>query len=196
MDLNQFLNRLLLTPLAPTAQPLPGQPAAVVLVVRERAGLAEVLLSRRAGHLRHHPHQICFPGGRQDDSDNSLWATAVRECDEELGLKPEALACVARLPPQHTRSGYAVQPFIACHRGDGTLRQQQSEVSDAFWLPLQLLLNSQRYHKVVLTELPLPLIFLPTSHGLIWGVTAAILYRLARRLGDEPQLQIRPQRGF
>ncbi len=196
MDLNQFLNRLLLTPLAPAAQPLPGQPAAVVLVVREQAGLAEVLLSRRAGHLRHHPHQICFPGGRQDDSDNSLWATAVRECHEELGLQPDELGCIARLPPHHTRSGYAVHPFIAHHKGDGALRQQQSEVSDAFWLPLQLLLNSQRYHKVALTELPLPLIFLPTSHGLIWGVTAAILYRLARRLGNEPQLQIRPHRGF
>lgn len=194
VNLDQFLNRLLLTPLAPAAQSLPGQPAAVALVVRERAGLAELLLSRRAGHLRHHPHQICFPGGRQDGSDGTLWATAVRECHEELGL--EALSCIARLPPHHTRSGYAVHPFIASHAGEGTLRQQQSEVSDAFWLPLQLLLNSQRYHKVALAELPLPLIFLPTSHGLIWGVTAAILYRLARRLGEEPQLQISPQRGF
>lgn len=192
MDLNQFLNRLLLTPLASAEQPLPGQPAAVVLVVRERGGLAELLLSRRAGHLRHHPHQICFPGGRRDGSDGCLWATALRECHEELGL--DGLNYIAHLPPHHTQSGYAVHPFVASHTGDAVLRHQQTEVSDAFWLPLQLLLNSQRYHKVTLVNLPLPLIFLPTSYGLIWGMTAAILYRLARRLGDEPHLHIRPPR--
>ena len=104
MNLSQFLNRLLLTPLASANHSLPGQPAAVVLVVREQAGLVEVLLSRRAGHLRHHPHQICFPGGRQDQADDDLWATAVRECHEELGIEPDELRCIARLPAHHTPS--------------------------------------------------------------------------------------------
>ncbi len=182
MTLEQFLNRLLLTPLAPSELPPLGIPSAVTLVVRQQQQHAELLLSRRSGALRHHPHQICFPGGRQDAGDENLWATAERECEEELGISRGRLNYVARLPAHLTRSGYAVQPYVATLNDSCPLRHQRDEVSEAFWLPLAPLLEHRRYAKVALDAQPLPLIFLPTHHGLIWGVTAAILYRLARRL--------------
>lgn len=182
MTLDHFLCRLLLTPLARNEMPSRGIPSAVVLVLRERRHQVEILLSRRSGGLRHHPHQICFPGGRHDSDDNNLWQTAERECEEELGISQGRLTCIARLPPHYTRSGYAVQPFVATLGESCPIRHQPDEVSEAFWLPLAPLLKRERYAKLQLDALPLPLIFLPTSNGLIWGVTAAILYRLARRL--------------
>ena len=111
MTLEQFLNRLLLTPLAPGELPPLGIPSAVALVVRQQQQHAELLLSRRSGALRHHPHQICFPGGRQDAADCDLWTTAERECEEELGISRGRLNCVARLPAHLTRSGYVFQPY-------------------------------------------------------------------------------------
>ena len=43
-----------------------------------------VLLTRRSPTMRHHAHEISFPGGRRDDTDPDLWSTALREAEEEV----------------------------------------------------------------------------------------------------------------
>ena len=182
MRLTDFTSRLALTPLSQPLWPSRGVPAAVLLVLREEKGRAQVLMTRRSGVVRHHPHQICFPGGRRDPGDNSLWQTAVRECQEELGLDQEAIVHFASLPPHLTLSGYALMPFIGLLQRPFCLCCQPDEVVETFWLDLAVALNHRRYHKLHLPELAMPMLFLPTPHGLVWGVTAAILYRLARRM--------------
>ena len=62
--------------------------AAVMVPLIERADGLTVLLTQRASHLKHHPGQISFPGGRIEPHDAGPWEAAVRETWEEIGLAP------------------------------------------------------------------------------------------------------------
>lgn len=55
--------------------------------VRDSANGIEVYLSRRPGHFRYYPGAFVFPGGRRDEIDSDIRATAVREVFEEIGVK-------------------------------------------------------------------------------------------------------------
>ena len=63
--------------------------AAVIIPLISRAEGWSVLFTQRSWQLRHHPGQVCFPGGRKDTSDTSLQMTGLRELEEELGERPE-----------------------------------------------------------------------------------------------------------
>ena len=71
-----------------------------------------VLLTKRASHLRHHPGQIAFPGGRQDAGDPDLAATALREAREEIGLDPAQVRILGTLPVHETVTGFWSRPFL------------------------------------------------------------------------------------
>ena len=58
----------------------------------------QVLLTKRASHLKHHPSQISFPGGKAELTDTDLIHTALREAQEEIGLDPEAVTVIGQLP--------------------------------------------------------------------------------------------------
>jgi len=83
-----FLNRFLLqnAPLAPVDIHPGTHDAAVLIPIILRADGWTVLFTQRSWQLRHHPGQVCFPGGRKDNTDSSLQMTAIREMEEELGI--------------------------------------------------------------------------------------------------------------
>ena len=60
------------------------RPAGVLMPVQVIDGVAQVLLTKRASHLKHHPGQIAFPGGKQEESDTDVTAAALREAREEI----------------------------------------------------------------------------------------------------------------
>src|SRR5690606_8909733 len=91
-------------------QYLPDTPAAaavLVPIVDRDEGLT-VLLTRRASHLRHHPGQISFPGGRIEPTDAGPLDAALREAHEEIGLGREHVKLAGYLDPQLVVSGYWV----------------------------------------------------------------------------------------
>ncbi|WP_155488197.1 NUDIX hydrolase, partial [Vibrio harveyi] len=60
--------------------------AAVLIGFVERDQGLQVILTKRAEHLKHHPGQISFPGGKFEDDDQVLVNTALREAEEEIGI--------------------------------------------------------------------------------------------------------------
>ena len=60
------------------------RPAAVLILLTPAE---EVVLTKRAAQLKHHPGQIAFPGGKQDEADATLWDCALREAEEEIHLE-------------------------------------------------------------------------------------------------------------
>ena len=77
----------------------PGQlrPAGVLIPLIERDGQIWVILTKRTSHLKHHPGQIAFPGGKQEETDVDVAAAALREAAEEIGLSRSLVEVLGRL---------------------------------------------------------------------------------------------------
>ena len=87
--------------------------AAVLVPLHERAGSSCVVFTQRPRDLPRHAGQVSFPGGRVDDADVDLIATALREAHEEIGLPPGAVTILGALTPLHVHvSGFAVYPVV------------------------------------------------------------------------------------
>ena len=92
----------------------PGKTDAAVLVpLFHRGGELTAVLTERRADLRRHAGEISFPGGRQDEPDEDLRRTALREAHEEIGLDPAGVEVVGALAPVGTFvTGYRVFPFV------------------------------------------------------------------------------------
>ena len=155
------------------------QAAVLVPLVKRPSGL-HLILTQRAAHLRHHPSQISFPGGKVEPSDLSLIHTAIRETNEEIGIQPSQIKPLVKLNTIPTISGYKVTPIVALIDESYTTAIDYGEVSSTFEAPLSHLLNptNTTKHKVFNKKHTYELIFIPFNKKLIWGITAEIIHSM------------------
>lgn len=159
-------------------------PAAVLvpLVLRE-SGLT-VLLTRRAEHLQDHPGQISFPGGRCEPDDASVVDTALREAQEEVGLLPSTVEVLGQLPHYPTGTGFLVSPVVGLAMPPFELALDETEVQEAFEVPLSFLLdarNHQKHRREVAGQWR-EYYAMPYGDYFIWGATAGMLVMLREYL--------------
>lgn len=156
------------------------RPAAVLLGIVPIDGSWHILLTRRSERLREHSGQIALPGGRRDDGDPCLTATALRETAEETGIDAGYWHTFPALPPLYTPSGYAVHAVPALGTHPVSPLAQPAEVAEIFYLPLTLARRADAYHWQSFshngTNTATPA--LDYRHYHIWGATACILYSL------------------
>ncbi|MGF1900931.1 CoA pyrophosphatase [Aliivibrio sifiae] len=156
------------------------KPAAVLVPLVKRPSGLHLILTQRAPHLRHHPSQISFPGGKVEPSDLSLIHTAIRETNEEIGIQPSQIKPLVKLNTIPTISGYKVTPIVAIIDENYTTAIDYGEVSSTFEAPLTHLLNpiNTTKHKVFNKKHTYELIFIPFEKKLIWGITAEIIHSM------------------
>lgn len=163
--------------------------AAAVLVGLRGEQDPQLLLTRRTEHLSRHAGQVAFPGGRADDGDADIVATALRECEEEIGLGAEWVTPLGFLDRFETVSGFCVTPVVAriADRAPPP-RIDAGEVAAVFEVPMSFLLdpgNRRHYvmhwqgHRRQMVE------FHYQGHR-IWGATAAMLTHFLDRLEALP----------
>jgi 8-oxo-dGTP pyrophosphatase MutT (NUDIX family) len=159
-------------------------PAAVLVGLTLRDGDWEVLLTRRTDHLRDHPGQISFPGGRLEGADGGLLATALRETEEEVGIAREFIEVIGYLPPHAVVTGFAVSPVVALLHPGFTLRPDPTEVAEIFGVPLAYLLQTARFveSRRTVRGVELPVYACQFGQHRIWGATAHILKSLCEDL--------------
>jgi 8-oxo-dGTP pyrophosphatase MutT (NUDIX family) len=166
---------------------LPGgrnlRPAGVLIAILQQDGVPQVVLTKRASHLKHHPGQIAFPGGKVEQSDTDAQAAALREAEEEIGLNPGTVSVLGLLPTHETVTGFLVSPVVASIGAGFVPRPDPSEVEEVFAVPLSHLLNpglysiEGRYWRGQLRRY----YTVPWGPYYIWGATARILRGLAER---------------
>ena len=158
--------------------------AAVLVPLVERPNGVTVLLTRRSTQLRHHPGQIAFPGGKRDPHDPSLWATALRESHEEIGLDPAHVAPMGTLDRHETVTRFDVTPHVGLITEAFDVRPCEAEVAEVFEVPLAFLLDPRRYqtHSRMWMGVQRQYFAVPYGPYYIWGATARILKGLADRM--------------
>ena len=159
----------------------PGTKDAAVLVPLY-PDLRAVFTERRAD-LRRHAGEISFPGGRQDDPDEDLRETALREAQEEIGLDPADVELVGALPPVGTFvTGYRIFPFVGRIQAQHVWTPQESEVARVLEFSLTDLVRGHEMKRLVRKGVPIKTPTYTVDGHLVWGATARIVHSLLERL--------------
>jgi len=156
--------------------------AAVLIAITDRPQPGVILTVRRE-HMRTHAGQISFPGGRIDPGEDAI-AAALREAEEEIGLKPAQVDVWGAADLYRTVTGFAVTPIVGQAPPDLPLAPHEHEVADWFEAPLSFLLDPANQQRMSAE-------FGGETHSFyeivwqgrrIWGATAAMLVNLTRRM--------------
>lgn len=157
--------------------------AGVLIAVSVFGDRPEILLTKRSSVLKHHPGQIAFPGGKQEESDTDVTAAALREASEEVGLPVDVPRVIGHMPAHETVTGFMVTPVVAVLEEPFEAVAEPGEVEEVFSVPFEHLMTpanylvesrrwrgSRRHYYTV-----------PYGPYYIWGATARMLRALAAR---------------
>lgn len=160
------------------------RPASVLVALIDYPGAPSVLFTRRTVHLKAHSGQVSFPGGRAEPSDPGPEFTALREAHEEIGIPPERVEVIARLPEYCTRTGFRVTPVVGIVRPPLELVPDAREVDEVFEVPLEFLLEPSNYRRESREIGGRTAHYFVIEHNgrVIWGATAGMLVNLYRML--------------
>ena len=166
----------------------PLREAAVLIALVMHASGPTVLLTRRTSHLHDHAGQISFPGGGIERHDEDPVAAALREAEEEVGLRAESVEVLGSLPRYATATGYLVTPVVGLVAPGHALQIDTFEVEEAFEPPLAFLMDPAHHERrlVEIDGMRRTFYAMPYEAGrryFIWGATAAMLrnfYHLLR----------------
>lgn len=195
-DLPLVVRRTLASgPPLPEAEPFPAgffrrapHPAAVLMPLFFDRRHWHLLFIRRTEHARdHHSGQVAFPGGRVDAIDVSHEATALREAEEEIGLRPDNVLLLGRLGVYHTVSNFEVTPVVGHIRKAFEPVPDPREVDRVFSIPLAWLADpdnlERRRRQLPGTDTLIDVLYYRPYQGeLLWGVTARLVATLIDRI--------------
>ena len=148
----------------------------VPLLVRE--GRLWILFTRRTETVEHHRGQISFPGGAQEREDESLFETALRESEEEIGLARGDAILLGELSPIVTVTNFYVEPYVAAIPQPYVFRPQEAEIAEVLEVPVAALMDPAALEKKPLPGRDELVLFYHYRQHVIWGATARMLAEL------------------
>jgi 8-oxo-dGTP pyrophosphatase MutT (NUDIX family) len=165
----------------PVEPPEGLRPAGVLVPLRLQDGNVTVILARRTERVPHHKGQVCFPGGSQDPGDADLFATALREAEEELGIPEGSVELLGAMGPVPTVTGFFIQPYVVRIPETAEFSLDDFEMEEVFEVPLSVFSDFDAYRCAETTFLgdAYNVYFFDYGPYTIWGATAKILHRLA-----------------
>lgn len=178
----------LLNPIPARLRSEAGRPAAVLVGLMANAAGWQVIMTERAAHLAHHAGQISFPGGKVDETDVTLVATALREADEEIALPASQVDILGGLDPVTSPVGFVVQPIVGIVAPQVDLQPSPDEVAQILTLPLADLISPPRHRRdsYIRDGRRRDVWVIDHPDHYIWGLSAAIIVDLAARVRSMP----------
>lgn len=171
--------------------------ASVLIALTDHPTEPEVILTRRSVHLSSHSGEVAFPGGKHDLTDPDLLFTALREAEEEVGLKPEQVEVIAPLGQVMSKNRLQVTPWVGIVPHDVRLQANPDELDAIFRVPLSYLMTDprRRTDAIRLTHVTHYVPAWEFEGYLIWGLTAYMLAELLN-VGFDAQIPMKPRSEY
>lgn len=174
------------TMLRPMERAGPPRLGSVLVLLYCHQGELHVLLTRRRDDMNNHAGQVSFPGGRRDEGETFL-QTALREAEEEVGIRPSTLTILGQLTPIYILpSDFEVYPYVAWRADEQRpeFARNVTEVAELLEVPLTHLLDpatrQEEPWNIRGFEMMVP--FYHVAGHKVWGATAMMLSELLQRL--------------
>ena len=147
----------------------------LVPLIRSSSGYS-LILTRRSENLASHGGQIAFPGGSVEP-DELLHEAAIREAEEEVGIRPRDVELIGRLDDLVTHSGFLVAPFVGVIHEPVEYVIQETEVVEVFEVPIEALLDvrNPEIRYVPFRRKEYPAYFYRYGDYEIWGLTGRMI---------------------
>ena len=158
-------------------EPTKYKKAGVLILLKKDIGSNEfqILFTKRSSKLSTHSGEVSFPGGMWEEKDSSLFDTAMRESNEEIGLNKNNVMDLGRMNYLLSRHKVEVNPFV------GYLENNQElignfEIDEIFDVPVSFLLNNNNilYKEFKRNDLRISMPSWVYNGNRIWGLTALI----------------------
>lgn len=170
-------------------------PEAGVLVALTDSRDPEVVLTLRSRTLSTHQGEVAFPGGKRDPEDSDLLATALREAQEEVGLRQNAVEIIGSLGQVMSKHQLQVTPWVGVIPAELVLRPNPGEIDKIFRVPLSFLLDPACQLRTDELRWSGHTRYVPAweyEGEVIWGLTAYVLVELLNT-GFDAGFQVRPR---
>uniref|UniRef100_A0A6J0VHD8 Peroxisomal coenzyme A diphosphatase NUDT7 isoform X1 n=2 Tax=Pogona vitticeps TaxID=103695 RepID=A0A6J0VHD8_9SAUR len=177
--------------------PLPKASVLIPLTIKD--GKLCVLFTLRSMKLRRSPGEVCFPGGRSEPADKDEVATALREAEEEIGLRPEQAEVICRLAPLIDKTNSLVTPVVAFIEDTFQAYPNPEEVSDVFFVPLEYFISPSKYKAMTFQNGNFTYVIHTFEYDdpehkttfTIWGLTAQFAIYVALAIfGEKPTYKV------
>jgi 8-oxo-dGTP pyrophosphatase MutT (NUDIX family) len=155
--------------------------AITLVAADDDSGRAAFILTERPSTMRNHAGQWAFPGGRCDEGETIAQA-ALREIEEEIGLRVPESDVLGTLDDFVSRSGYHITPVVVWAENSEPLRLNEEEVAIAYRIPLDGFVTKESVSFVSIEESPRPVIRIALMGSHLHAPTAAILYQFCELL--------------
>lgn len=160
--------------------------AAVLLPLYQDEAGPHLVLTKRTELVPTHKGQISFPGGGFEEADGDLLTTALREAQEEIGLRPEDVEIVGTLDDTVTvTSRHVVRPFVGIVPHPYPYRLDPFEIERLIHLPISTLLRGAPFREETWEREggAVTVFFYDHDGDTVWGLTARILKHFIETVG-------------
>ena len=163
---------------SPTSEMKPKMAAVLLLLYPNEFGEMNFVLTRRRIYNGMHSGQISFPGGKPDPLDNDLWATALRETHEEIGILPDEVRYIRSLSKLYVPpTNFLIIPYLGYLQSPYVFLPDPREVEAILEISLMDFINKESELTNQLnsnsTTITVPAYIF--DQNVVWGATAMIL---------------------
>ena len=161
--------------------------AAVLLPLYQDEAGPHLVLTKRTELVPTHKGQISFPGGGFEEADGDLLTTALREAQEEIGLRSEDVEIVGTLDDTVTvTSRHVVRPFVGIVPHPYPYRLDPFEIERLIHLPISTLLRGAPFREETWEREggAVTVFFYDHDGDTVWGLTARILKHFIETVGE------------
>jgi len=162
-----------------SVSPAHARPAAVLIPLYSENGEWNILFTERTETVEDHKGQVSFPGGRVEDGDRSRVETALRETEEETGLRRDGVRVIGLLDEMLTVTHYRITPVVGLIPWPYPFVVSRDEIAALFGVPLRWLADpahrETRMYDDPVSGARIPVFYFRFESHTIWGITARIL---------------------